>query len=48
MVGEKFQVTLPEPLAKQLKEVSTEKGLSKSVLLTRALEQYFITEKEDR
>jgi len=39
-VKKKYQITIPKPIAEQLEKVSKQKGLSKSILITLALENY--------
>lgn len=48
MTGKRYQFTLPEPLSEQLERVSAEKGLSKSVILAFALEQYLQSQNLNR
>jgi metal-responsive CopG/Arc/MetJ family transcriptional regulator len=48
MAGKKYQITIPEPIAEQLEKVSHEKGLSKSVLLAIALEEYLKNQRKDK
>jgi hypothetical protein len=38
--GQKLQVTLPEKIAAELNRLTAERGLTKSVLIALAIEQY--------
>ena len=46
MAGKKIQITLPEQLSDALEKISQEKGLTKSVLLALALEDFLKKQKE--
>lgn len=47
MSKEKFQITLPESAAKILKDLSSKKGFSKSIIIAMALQQMSEKEKEE-
>lgn len=40
MAGKKIQTTLPEKIVEKLEKISKEKGLTKSVIIALALEEY--------
>jgi len=46
MAKEKFQITLPESAAQILKQLSEQKGFSKSVIVAMALHQLAETEQQ--
>ena len=48
MAGKKIQITLPEPMLVELERLSQEKGMSKSVLLAMALEQYLKSQRKEK
>lgn len=48
MAGKRYQFTVPEPIAEELEKVSKEKGMSKSIIISIALEEYLKTQRKEK
>lgn len=48
MAGRRYQFTVPEPIAEELEKISKEKGMSKSIIISIALEDYIKNQRKEK